>query len=99
MTLSGRQKRHLRSLGQRLEPVAWVGESGLGRGVVRAIEEALASHELVKVRMREPRDKRALAQALATETGAELAGLVGHTALLYRRSAEDPKIQLPPREP
>jgi RNA-binding protein len=93
--LSGRQKRHLRSLAQRLEAVVWVGEGGLEAGTVRALDEALTAHELVKVRMREPEDKSALAHALAAATGAELAGLVGHTAILYRRHPEHPKIELP----
>jgi RNA-binding protein len=93
--LSGRQKRHLRSLAQRLEPVVWVGEAGLAPGLVRSIDEALRTHELVKVRMREPEDKRALAAALAEATGAELAGLVGHTAILYRAHPEAPRIVLP----
>lgn len=97
--LSGRQKRYLRSLAQRLEPVVWVGGAGLAPGIVRTIDEALATHELVKVRMREPEDKRALAQSLADATGAELAGLVGHTAILYRAHAEEPKIVLPDHAP
>jgi RNA-binding protein len=97
--LSGRQRRYLRSLAQRLEPVVWVGEAGLAPGIVRGIDEALAAHELVKVRMREPEDKRALAQALADATGSELAGLVGHTAILYRAHPQAPRIALPGNEP
>jgi RNA-binding protein len=93
--LSGRQKRHLRALAQRLDPVVWVGDGGLGDGTLRALDEALAAHELVKVRMRAPEDKRALAAALADATGATLAGLVGHTAILYRANPDDPKIELP----
>lgn len=97
--LSGRQKRHLRSLAQRLDPVVWIGDAGLADGAVRALDEALAAHELVKVRMRAPDDKRALAAALARATGAELAGLVGHTAILFRANPEDPKIELPRPDP
>jgi RNA-binding protein len=97
--LSGRQKRYLRSLAQRLGPVAWVGGEGLAPGVVCAVDAALLTNELVKVRMRDPEDKRALAQALADATGAELAGLVGHTAILYRAHPEAPKIVLPGSPP
>jgi RNA-binding protein len=93
--LTGRQKRHLRSLAQRLDPMVWVGEAGLTDGTVRALDEALAAHELVKVRMHAPADKRALAAALAEAGGAVLAGLVGHTAILYRAHPEDPKVELP----
>jgi len=96
--LTGRQKRHLRSLAQRLEPVVWIGDAGLADGTVRALDEALTAHELVKVRMRAPEDKRALAAALAEASGATLAGLVGHTAILYRANRDDPKIELPRRD-
>lgn len=97
--LTGRQKRHLRALAQRLAPVAWVGDAGLGEGVIRAVGEALLRDELVKVRMLDPPDKHALAEALAAATGAELAGLVGHTAILYRPHPEAPKIALPRPKP
>ena len=93
--LTGRQRRHLRGLAQRIEPSVWVGDSGLTEGVVRAIEEALRAHELVKVRMRQPPDKKAMAAALAESCGAVLCGLVGHTAILYRPDAEAPRIELP----
>ena len=93
--LTGFQKRHLRSLAQRLDPVVWVGDDGLTAGVLRALREALAAHELVKVRMRAPADKRAAAAELAQVTGAVLVGLIGHTVVLYRRNPEAPKLELP----
>jgi RNA-binding protein YhbY len=36
------------------------------------------------VRLHEPEDKHAMADALANETHAALCGLVGHTVILYR---------------
>ena len=96
--LAGFQKRHLRSLAQRLDPVVWVGDDGLTAGVLRALRKALAAHELVKVRMRAPADKRAAAAELAQVTGAVLVGLIGHTVVLYRRNPEAPKLELPTRD-
>jgi len=93
--LSGRDRRYLRSLAHELRPVVQVGEAGLTPPVVQALEQALLDHELVKVRLREPEDKKALARALAEAADADLAGLVGHTAILYRRHPERPRIALP----
>jgi RNA-binding protein len=93
--LTGRQKRFLRSRAQQLDPVVWVGDDGLSDGVIRALEDALAAHELVKVRMRAPEDKKALANELAAATGAALAGVIGHTAILFRARPEEPGIELP----
>jgi RNA-binding protein len=91
--LSPRQRKHLRGLAQRLEPALWVGDGGLRPGVLTALDEVLGRHELVKVRMRTPSDKHALASAAR----AELCGLIGHTAILYRAhpDAEKRRIALP----
>jgi RNA-binding protein len=97
--LAGFQKRFLRSRAQQLEPVVWVGDDGLSPGVLRALEQALAAHELVKVRMRAPENKRAAAAELARIGRATLIHLIGHTVILYRANPDDPKIELPEREP
>ena len=69
----------------------------MSEGVLRALDKALFDHELIKVRLREPEDKRAMAAALAEGSGAALCGLVGHTAILYRPHPEKPRIELPTR--
>jgi RNA-binding protein len=95
--LTSRQRKHLRSLAQRLEPAVWVGDGGLSPGVLTALDEVLGRHELVKVRMRTPSDKHAMAAELAAAARAELCGLIGHTAILYRAhpDAEKRRITLP----
>ncbi|MBK7972744.1 MAG: ribosome assembly RNA-binding protein YhbY [Deltaproteobacteria bacterium] len=93
--LTSKQRKHLRGLAHPLRPVAHVGQAGITAGVVAAVGIALTDHELIKVRLLEPEDKRAMAQELAAETASELCGLVGHTVILYRRHPEKPKIELP----
>ena len=96
--LAGFQKRFLRSRAQRLDPVVWVGDDGLSPGVLRALDEALTAHELVKVRMRAPADKRAAAAELAAVSRSVLVGLIGHTVVLFRRNPDESKIELPTRD-
>lgn len=96
--LAGFQRRYLRSLAHPLRPVVQVGEAGLAAPVLASVDDALETHELVKVRLRQPDDKRALAEALAEGCRAELCGLVGHTVILYRRHPERPRIELPRRD-
>ena len=93
--LGARQRRHLKGLAQRLEPAVRVGDAGITDAVLRALDEALRHHELVKVRMRQPEDKKAMARQLADASGAVLLALVGHTVVLYRRNPDDPVIELP----
>ena len=95
--LEGYQRRHLRGLANPLKALVQIGDGGLSDAVVDAIDAALADHELVKVRLRQPEDKKALANEIAERTCAALCGLVGHTVILYRPDPEAPKIALPTR--
>lgn len=95
--MKGYQRRFLRGLAHHLDPVVRVGRDGVSQGVLEAVDRALLDHELIKVRMREPEDKKGMALALAEGSGAELVGLIGHTAILFRPHPEEPQIELPQR--
>jgi RNA-binding protein len=95
--LAGFQRRYLRGLANPRKALVQIGEGGLSEGILTALESALNDHELVKVRLREPEDKKATAAELAEKTGAELCGVVGHTVILYRPHPESPQIELPER--
>jgi RNA-binding protein len=96
--LQGFQRKHLRGLAHKLKPVVQVGHDGITGRVVGAVEGALLDHELIKVRMQEPAEKKAMAVELAGRTRSHLCGLVGHTAILYRPHPDEPIIKLPQRE-
>lgn len=106
MSLTGKQKRHLRSLAQTLKPVVHVGKNGLTDATIGEVTKALIRDELVKVKLQEAERAERASQAdeLAKRTGAEIAGLVGGALSLYlappppepgttRRGG--PKIKLP----
>ena len=95
--MQGFQRRFLRGLAHPLKPVVWLGRQGLTAGLRHAVDQALTDHELIKVRMREPEDKKALAADLARGTRSELVGLIGHTVILYRPHPDRPQIELPRR--
>lgn len=93
--LKGAQRKWLRGQAHPLRPIVHVGGSGISAAVMKALDEALLDHELVKVRLLEPEDKKASAEQLAERTGAALCGLVGHTVILYRPHPDEPKLALP----
>jgi len=95
--LTGKQRRHLRALGHDLRPIVQVGKDGIDEGLVAALDQALADHELVKIKIGESAglDRQEAAEALAKQTGSEVAQVLGYTVLLYRADPEDPKITLP----
>ncbi len=97
MTLTPRQRQYLRGLAHPLSPVVRVGRGGVSEAVIEETKKSLLAHELVKVRIDsdEGKQRKALADQLAAATGAEIAGIVGKVAMLYRRRDEKPKIELP----
>ena len=95
--LQGFQRRYLRGLANPRKALVHVGEGGVSPGVLGALDRALDDHELVKVRLREPEDKRASAGELVERSGAALCAVVGHTVILYRPHPETPRIELPVR--
>jgi RNA-binding protein len=93
--LEGHQRKYLRGLAHSMRPVLQVGQHGVTDAVIRETCRALRDHELIKVGMKNPVDKKAMAAKLAVDTDAHLAGLVGHVVVLYREHDEKPKIRLP----
>jgi RNA-binding protein len=95
--LTGKQKRYLRALGQKLAATLHVGQEGVSDAVVRQADAQLEARELLKIRISEnaPEDRHETAEILAERTHARLAQVMGRTALLYRRRKEKPAIVLP----
>lgn len=95
--LTGRSRRHLRGLAHSLKPLVYVGHQGATPGLAAAIDDALASHELIKVKLQEnaPIDQRTLALWIHATTGAQVAQIIGRTCVAYRPDAEKPRIKLP----
>ncbi|MFO7974636.1 MAG: YhbY family RNA-binding protein [Candidatus Hydrogenedentota bacterium] len=93
--LSGADRKYLRGLGQKLEPIVMVGKNGIADTLIDSTNKALTAHELVKVRFVDRKDeKRALIDELATATESEVVGMIGHTALLYRQHEEEEKRKI-----
>ncbi len=97
MTLTEKQRRHLRGLGHALKPVVVVGQAGLSEAVVAETARALNDHELIKVRVtgmeRDARDQAL--ETLADRTKSSVVARIGHIAVLYRAHPEKPRITLP----
>jgi RNA-binding protein len=92
--VTGKQRRHLRALGHHLDPVVQIGREGVTDGLAKAAAQQLEAHELIKVKIGEG-DRHEAADLLAQKTGAEVAQVLGRTALLYRPRKDKPAIELP----
>jgi RNA-binding protein len=94
--LTGKQKRYLRSLANRIDPILQVGKSGISDNLVSQLEDALTARELVKIRVlpQAPMQAGEIAAELSERTGAELVQVIGRNAVIYRQG-EEPEITLP----
>lgn len=97
MELNERQKKHLRGLGHKLEPVTRVGNPGLTPSLVKEVEAQLLAHELIKVKvMVGDRDERdIIIERMCSATRATLVQRIGNMAILYKKHPKKPKIELP----
>ncbi len=100
--LKGFQKKYLRGLAHAIKPTVMIGQRGLTETVLRSAEEALDTHELIKVKFiefKEKEQKEEITGRLEDHTGALRVGMIGHTAILYRPHPDPEKrsITLPKR--
>jgi RNA-binding protein len=90
--LTNAELRRFKARAQRLEPMFKIGKAGLSDGFVTSVREALAAHELVKVKFVEfKEEKKALAPVLAEKTGSHLVMRFGNVAVLCRPSRSEPQ--------
>ena len=100
MTMTGKMRASLRAECNRLVATVHVGKEGLTPALIRSLDDALRTHELVKVAMNRTVDVTAKAAAteLAEKVDAEVIQTIGKTATLYRHNPEieGKKGDLPP---
>lgn len=87
MTLNSRQRKELKAKAHHLNPVVRVGQKGITENLLIETDQALATHELIKMQIAvEDRDERqAMGRDIAEKTGAELVHTIGKICILYRQ--------------
>jgi RNA-binding protein len=88
-------RRTLRAAGHHLSPVVQIGKEGITDPVLRQLDDALETHELVKVKLgaESPEGRFEAAERIAAEPGVHLAQVLGRTLLVYRRHPSRPRFE------
>ena len=92
VTLTTRERAHLKARAHALEPVVHVGGAGVTDAVIAELERALTAHELLKVRIgTDDRAARvAIGDELCARTGAAAVDRIGKILIMWRpRPLED----------
>jgi RNA-binding protein len=84
--LNGKERAELRSEAHHLSPTVHVGQHGLTPTLIDALDDALRTRELVKVKLRtkseaKPKD---VANSLALATNSAVVQVIGRKATLFR---------------
>lgn len=90
VTLTSRERSHLKARAHALEPVVNVGHAGVTDAVLAEVERALTAHELIKVRAAsQDREGRAeILETLVARTNAASVQTVGKVMVLWRPNPE-----------
>ncbi len=101
--LKGYQKKYLRGMAHSLKPIVFIGQKGMTDAVNREMNIALDTHELVKLKFLEFKEKKQkidIINRIEEKTHCRMAGMIGHIAIFYRQhnDPEKRKINLPVRQ-
>jgi RNA-binding protein len=91
VTLTNRERAHLKARAHVLEPVVHIGHGGVTDAVIAEVERALTAHGLIKVRAgAADRDQRAeILETICARTDAATVQTVGKVMVLWRPQPDE----------
>lgn len=90
--MNSEQLKQMKTQAHELKPVIMIGQAGLTDAVLKEIELALDTHELIKIKIRTERAERKQIQTLiCTATKAEAIQSIGQVLVIYRKKPEQAK--------
>jgi RNA-binding protein len=90
MPLSSKERAALRGEAQKLSATVHIGQHGLTHAVRETVDDALRTHELVKIQFTKNADVtvKDAANDLAAQLKADVVQVIGKTSTLYRENPE-----------
>ena len=97
MELTSKQRAHLKSLANGIDPIFQVGKASLTPEVTVAIEECFNTRELLKITVLKNclDDPKEIAQVVAERTHSQVVQVIGRKFILYKPDKKNPRIVLP----
>jgi RNA-binding protein len=90
MTITSKERADLRAEAHHLSPMVHIGHQGLTDTLFQAIDDALRTHELVKIALVKAADVKPkdASHELAEKLGADVVQTIGRTCTLYRHNPD-----------
>jgi len=94
--LTSKQRAALRAMANTLQPIFQIGKGGLNDNMVKSVDQALETRELIKITILETSDvtAREAINYISEQTGAEQVQCIGRKLVIYRPSKENPRIEI-----
>lgn len=84
--ITAAERKKLKAEAHHLKPLVQIGQKGLTDSIINAVDDALESHELIKLKFMEHKeDKKQLSYRIAADTESEVVGIIGNILILYRK--------------
>jgi len=91
--MTSKQRAYLKGLAMKIEPIFQMGKSSLTPELTKAVDEALAARELVKISVLQncADDPHELASVLSERTRSQVVQVIGKKIVLYREGKDKKK--------
>lgn len=89
--MNNKEKADLVGKAHALNPVVMIGQKGLTTNVIAETDQALKTHELIKVKIvgEDKQQRTEMAAKLSADLNAEFLKLIGNIAIIYREKEQD----------
>lgn len=97
--LTGKQRAYLRRLANDIQPIFQIGKGGIEDNFIKQVCQALEKRELIKIKVLENSgmDTREASDEICRKAGCEGIQAIGSKMVLYKKSENKSKIELPQR--
>lgn len=94
--MTGKQRASLRKIAATLQPIFQIGKQGVTENLMKQLDDALEAREIIKITILETagENTKELCNEIAKELGAEPVQAIGSKFTIYRRSKNNPRIEL-----
>ena len=95
--MTSKQRAYLKSLAMKMDAIIQLGKGGLTPENTKAVDEALAARELIKISVLKNcmDDPKEIASLVAERTRSQVVQVIGKKIVLYKPDKDKPKIELP----
>ena len=94
--MTGKQRASLRKIAATLQPIFQIGKQGVTENLMKQLDDALEAREIIKITILETagENTKDLCNEIARELGAEPVQAIGNKFTIYRRSKNNPRIEV-----